>query len=400
MPDKVAFATSNWKDKPGKPDEFSQSEWDAYNSSKFNGFPFPTIEKAQDNEPFEEWDKETYYQGVPSKSEERMISVLGDHYVKFTLLQLVKLHWRMKNGSFNVEYKGAKKNEKFCEEDRPDLSNVTHSSSDLSKNLENISNSSDIILSVGQDGTTTQGRFTSLDESFLATGGRSLSFNNAYDSLSFSILMGQQPVIKMGKDDYRVYFGCNHCLNKEGECKNFFGGGWSYYFEVPESISECNGCYSNGSPLSQSPISDGECRLLLGGENADPSFEFKGYGIIDCAVAQGTSSRDDEKNETYVAKSDLSCYGCYVNCTDEGSTWWFFCPLAAEGDYPSAECGNSFAYPDDCFWRYNGSPAAGTNGTYAYFMGAGSGSEVYTVYSNCIGRYPFDAAFYSGPCDP
>jgi len=41
MADKVAFATSNWKDKPNKPDNMTQGEWDSVSSSKFSGFPFP-----------------------------------------------------------------------------------------------------------------------------------------------------------------------------------------------------------------------------------------------------------------------------------------------------------------------------------------------------------------------
>jgi len=42
MGKKVSFATTNWKDKPNKPTSMTQAEWDAMNSSKFNGLPFPT----------------------------------------------------------------------------------------------------------------------------------------------------------------------------------------------------------------------------------------------------------------------------------------------------------------------------------------------------------------------
>lgn len=40
MGERVWFATSNWKDKPNKPSCYTQAEWDARNSSKFNGVPF------------------------------------------------------------------------------------------------------------------------------------------------------------------------------------------------------------------------------------------------------------------------------------------------------------------------------------------------------------------------
>jgi hypothetical protein len=40
MGERVWFATSNWKDKPNKPSCYTQAEWDARNSSKFNGAPF------------------------------------------------------------------------------------------------------------------------------------------------------------------------------------------------------------------------------------------------------------------------------------------------------------------------------------------------------------------------
>jgi hypothetical protein len=50
MGKKVAFATSNWKNKPSKPANVSQADWDAENSSCFSGFPFPVFvgKKYQD----------------------------------------------------------------------------------------------------------------------------------------------------------------------------------------------------------------------------------------------------------------------------------------------------------------------------------------------------------------
>jgi hypothetical protein len=41
MGQKVSFATVNWKDRPNKPANKSQAEWDAEGSSLFSGFPFP-----------------------------------------------------------------------------------------------------------------------------------------------------------------------------------------------------------------------------------------------------------------------------------------------------------------------------------------------------------------------
>jgi hypothetical protein len=40
MGQRVSFATTQWKDKPGKPSCYTQAQWDARNSSKFNGAPF------------------------------------------------------------------------------------------------------------------------------------------------------------------------------------------------------------------------------------------------------------------------------------------------------------------------------------------------------------------------
>jgi hypothetical protein len=46
MGQKVSFATTNWKDRPNKPNnpaDLTQAEWDAQGSSKFSGFPFPVF---------------------------------------------------------------------------------------------------------------------------------------------------------------------------------------------------------------------------------------------------------------------------------------------------------------------------------------------------------------------
>lgn len=41
MGKKVVFATTNWKNRPNKPSDKTQAEWDAESSSGFSGFPFP-----------------------------------------------------------------------------------------------------------------------------------------------------------------------------------------------------------------------------------------------------------------------------------------------------------------------------------------------------------------------
>jgi hypothetical protein len=99
---RVSFATTNWNKKPDKPEEISQGEWDGYHSSKFNGFPFPTPEKNQDNKEFKQWDGFTYFtlsddRKIPSEFEDRLVSVLGDHYsYAFTFEQLFAFFWRLK----------------------------------------------------------------------------------------------------------------------------------------------------------------------------------------------------------------------------------------------------------------------------------------------------------------
>ena len=48
MGQKISFATTNWKNKPDKPDCYTQAEWDARNSSKFNGAPFASRFAVED----------------------------------------------------------------------------------------------------------------------------------------------------------------------------------------------------------------------------------------------------------------------------------------------------------------------------------------------------------------
>ena len=96
MGEKVIFATSNWKNKADKPSQMTQAEWDAYHSSKFNGFPFATVEKDEEGNAFSLWDGTTKFEDKPSKSSSKRVSVFGNHYsFKFTKDQLFQIFWRM-----------------------------------------------------------------------------------------------------------------------------------------------------------------------------------------------------------------------------------------------------------------------------------------------------------------
>ena len=109
MPNKVWFATSNWNNltRPNSgyysaPDK--QQEWDARNSSKFNGFPFPIFEKNEDNEDFQQWNGITKFRGNPSQYANRAVTVISDNYsYKFTRDQLFKLYWRMKGRKIQLK---------------------------------------------------------------------------------------------------------------------------------------------------------------------------------------------------------------------------------------------------------------------------------------------------------
>jgi hypothetical protein len=180
MPDKVAFATSNKTNAPNKPAEFSQTEWDAYNSSKFNGFPFPTIEKAQDNQPFENWDRETTYQGVPSKSEDRLISVLGDNYsYKFTYEALFKLFWRLKGVKLKIG--------DWQDTESRSLRQLSYDTTGFTSGSSEKNNESELI--------------TDLD-----TNKWSLYLAGCEIGIDFT-----KPVLKLGEDDYRPYINCGCC---------------------------------------------------------------------------------------------------------------------------------------------------------------------------------------------
>jgi hypothetical protein len=103
MPKKIAFATSEWKNKSGKPQSMTQLEWDARNSSKFSGFPFPVHEKNELGENFQEWDRVTAFDGSASGSDSEMVTVIYEPYsYKFTLTELAQVFWNMKTSKVSL----------------------------------------------------------------------------------------------------------------------------------------------------------------------------------------------------------------------------------------------------------------------------------------------------------
>lgn len=188
MPNKVWFATTNWNNNERPPqgyfsDQNKQAEWDAYTSSKFNGFPFPTIEKNQNNEDFEQWDEETLFDGKPSGSEEYKVSVLGNHYsYKFTYDQLFKLFWRMKAVTLK-------------------LPPFTGSPSSYRREEYN------------KDGNTfvqENGEFEKVEESKLVTELSTNFWKLVIDGSEVGIDF-TEPVLKLGENDYRPYIICDAC---------------------------------------------------------------------------------------------------------------------------------------------------------------------------------------------
>lgn len=139
MADSVHFGTVEWKDKPDKPEDLTQEQWDAKESSGFNGFPFPFVYRSKplvgfhdetmgtshtlielDEDPVEPeiWDGATYYTysyehyeeggtatitvNYQSSKAESLCPVVGPGtpYQEVSLDFLVKLFWRVKRLKF------------------------------------------------------------------------------------------------------------------------------------------------------------------------------------------------------------------------------------------------------------------------------------------------------------
>ena len=198
MPDKVSFATTNWKNKSEKPAEFTQGEWDAYNSSGFNGFPFPLLEKNQANSPFQQWDKVTKFQNKPSGSSSKLISVKGLHYsLKFTYDQLFSFFWRMKGRSLTL---GTTFNDQTI-----DKTSSNNREQDYTLNFQNFT----LVLDAEAEPKNQESKLISEP----ATNKWIVRINGCKIEINFN-----EPVLKLGEDDYRVYANCGCCEEQVGCC--------------------------------------------------------------------------------------------------------------------------------------------------------------------------------------
>ena len=194
MPDKISFATTNWKNKPQKPTEFTQGEWDAYNSSSFNGFPFPLLEKNQANSPFQWWDGVTKFQSKPSGSNTRLISVTGPHYsLKFTYDQLFSFFWRMKGRSLTLE--------NVYTDQTIDKTSSNNRVQNYTLDFEDFENFT-LVLDSESEPKNQESKLISEP----ATNKWIVQINGCKIEINFN-----EPVLKLGEDDYRVYVDCGCC---------------------------------------------------------------------------------------------------------------------------------------------------------------------------------------------
>ena len=202
MPKKVSFATTNWKDKPDKPASMTQTEWDAWNSSKFSGFPFPVHEKDEEGNSFSEWDKITTFQNSPSKYNNKKVSVLNVNYsYKFTLDELFQLFWNMKK---MAPTKGGIRGE---ETDK--RSSAYEYNAPIHGGTESFAFKQDLssVPKPEEDQLITQ-----LDKNYW-----SITFTGGGNAgIDF-----RQPVFKTGANEYRPFVWCNACnCGPFQECKN------------------------------------------------------------------------------------------------------------------------------------------------------------------------------------
>ena len=258
MPKKVSFATTNWKDKSNKPSNMTQAEWDAWNSSKFSGFPFPVNEKDEEGNSFSQWDKITLFQNQPSKYNNKKVSVLTVNYsYKFTLDELFQLFWNMKKmAPTKGAIRGTETDKRYS---GYEYNGPIHGGSEsfvLKNDLSNTPKSEEDEL------------ITKLDENYwnvTFTGGGSAG-------IDFRL-----PVFKTGEDEYRPYVWCDSC-NCGGifsPCKNIHdatgatqitlsiqsaGGAWSSSFtgslisetNIIEQVDTGQPWYGNGNPPCRS----------------------------------------------------------------------------------------------------------------------------------------------------
>jgi len=203
MPSKVAFATTNWKDKPDKPDSLNQAQWDAMNSSAFNGFPFPFLTKDQENNNFSTWDGETMFEGKRSKSSEKKVSVLGTHYsYKFTYDQLFHLFWRMSHAKPVI-----KNLNNSLEPTNYRESEYSLSGEQLSKSTEQVQKDDEKDL------------VQKLDENHWK-----FTINDCEVAIYFD-----EPILKTGENEYCPYVSCSCCTTISDCAWSAIGGARGFY---------------------------------------------------------------------------------------------------------------------------------------------------------------------------
>ena len=252
---RTSFATKNWKDLADKPENMTQMEWDAYNSSKFNGFPFPIREKNEKGEDFKEWDGRTvigdkflpddplnytgdgvlmqdydlmpayqkrgwdwrFGKSIPSESSNELITVLTTEYsYKFTLEELVKLFWRAKKRKVQVEATSADES----------------SGQRVDSYIFEPTVAEKVIYEFDEDHPWDWETHMNDDESWYRTGyGTNLDDEaqiiNGYPDYNWQTYINGQPVIilfdltlKTGPDEYRPFIICKAC--------NYFYDSWSF----------------------------------------------------------------------------------------------------------------------------------------------------------------------------
>jgi hypothetical protein len=228
MPKKIAFATSEWKNKPGKPESMSQLEWDAYNSSKFSGFPFPVHEKNELGENFQDWDRVTAFEGSASGSSSEKVTVIYEPYsYKFTLNQLFQAFWNMKTAKVSLNGTEAAPNS-AVESDRWRLCTKTSSGSlecEISGPItwnpttgewepQGVKKSNELELITHPQ--TNYWTITTIDKSSDPSSNPPFFTSYSNGSGSQISIDFNQPVLKTGEDEYRPFVYCLECFCAQG----------------------------------------------------------------------------------------------------------------------------------------------------------------------------------------
>lgn len=118
MGERIAFATTNWKDRLNKPSGTTQAAWDAAASSGFNGFPFhiPEYDPADvltwdgnyeivindDSYLYRVSAAELVFPQVQQANQDGKIVTFKPLGIGFTLEEAIKYVWRIKQFSANI----------------------------------------------------------------------------------------------------------------------------------------------------------------------------------------------------------------------------------------------------------------------------------------------------------